>query len=389
MTEVFSAEERRQIRSEFPHLSRAYFNYASVGPLPERARRAMDRINDTFQRLDRNFDPETDQAAARCRAACARLLGADLEGVGLFPNTSFGLNWALALLSPRRGEAVLLSDQEFPALRYAVWHLRHLGVSAVTLPVSPWGGMTPEGLEEKLSRHPEVKVVATSWVSFRSGYRADLAGLARVAHAHGAHLLVDAMQGAGARPFDALGWDLDLVCAGVQKWLCCPVGMGFAWCRRELRERLASPWGGWMSVDWNAVYTDLLGPPRDMNAGPRTAEVGTHNFQGVRALAECAEWIDALGTERIALHADRLLDHLAAELDPGRFEWLSHTAPEHRSSIISLRPRHMDTDTLRRELSRRGLVTGVREGSLRISPHFPTERSEVEQLVHSLHELAA
>ena len=31
---------------------------------------------------------------------------------------------------------------------------------------------------------------------------------------------------------------------------------------------------------------------------------------------------------------------------------------------------------------------GVREGALRISPHFPTDRSDLEHLVHSLHEFA-
>ena len=30
----------------------------------------------------------------------------------------------------------------------------------------------------------------------------------------------------------------------------------------------------------------------------------------------------------------------------------------------------------------------AREGAVRLSPHFPTERSDIEQLVHSLHEFA-
>ncbi len=382
----FTPAEREQIRSEFPLLSRVYLNYASVGPLPVRARRKLDSINDTFQRLDKNFDPETDSAAARCRAACARLVGGDMEGVGLFPNTSAGLNWALSHLNLRSGDAVLVSDQEFPAIRYACWHLRHVGVSTITVAVPPFGGLTPDELETHLSRHPEVKVVATSWVSFRSGYRCDLEALANVSHRHGAHLIVDAMQGVGTRPLEALAWNVDIVCAGVQKWLCCPVGMGFAWCTNSLREARPSPWGGWMSVDWNAEYSDLLGPPRPMNRGPRTAEVGTANFQGVRAMAECTEWIADLGLDRIERHGALLLDVLAQGLDEDRFEWLSDRDSARRSSIVCLRPRQGDAGEMRRFLASRGLVTGVREGALRVSPHFPTERSEIEQLVHSLHE---
>lgn len=388
MTGPFTAAEREAIRSEFPLLSRVYLNYASVGPLPLRARRKLDSINDTFQRLDTNFDPETDAAAARSRAACARLVGGDPEGVGLFPNTSFGLVWGLSHLNLRAGDSVLLTDQEFPALRYACWHLRHHGLTTVTVEVPPFGGLTPSDLETHLSRHPAVKVVATSWVSFRSGFRVDLKALADVAHRHGAYLLVDAMQGAGTRVLDALASGVDVVASGVQKWLCCPVGMGFAWCSRALREAHPSPWGGWMSVNWNAEYSDLLGPPRPMNTGPRTAEVGTANFQGVRAMAECTEWIAELGLPRIESHTTGLLDLLAAGLDPERFEMLSDPDPAHRSSIVCLRPRRGEASDLRRFLASRDLVTGVREGALRISPHFPTVRSDIEQLVHSLHEFA-
>ena len=387
MTRPFSAEERQAIRSEFPHLQgRAYLNYASVGPLPLRARLRIDEINDVFQRLDRNFDPETDDAVARARTACAALIGGDVTGLGLFPNTSYGLNWALGFLRPRSGEAVLICDQEFPALRYATWHLRHFGVATVTVAVPPYGGLTPEDLDRHLARHPEVKVVATSWVSFRSGYRCDLAGLAEVAHRHGAHLLVDGIQGIGTRPLEAEASGVDVVCAAVHKWLCCPVGMGFAWCRRELLEQRISPWGGWMSVDWHAQYGQLLGEIRDMNRGPRTAETGTVNFQGVRAMAETTAWIAELGVDRIACHTDELLDLVYASLDRERYVWLSDREEGARSSIVCIRPQNGDAEALRRFLSARGLVTGVREGALRISPHFPTLRSEVEQLVHSLHE---
>lgn len=389
MSGVFTAAEREAIKAEFPLVrARAYLNYASVGPLPRRARQKIDAINDTFQRLDRNFDPDTDLAAAQSRAASARLVGGDEPGVGLFPNTSFGLVWALAHFDLKPGEAVLISDQEFPALRYACWHLRNFGVKTVTVTVPPYGGITPDLLESQLTTHPEIRVVGVSWVSFRSGYLTDLASLARVAHKHGARLLVDGIQGVGARPFDALAWDVDVVCVGTQKWLCCPVGMGFVWCRKELRDLRPSPWGGWMSVDWNAVYTELLGPPRDMNSGPRTAEVGTANFQGVRAMAECTGWIAELGVERIARHADILFDLLHEGLDPDRFEWLSDRHPAHRSSIVFLRPRQGDADALRKHLSRQGVTTGVREGAVRVSPHFPTDRSEIEHLVHSLHEFA-
>lgn len=387
MSEVFSELERATIRAEFPFLEgRAYLNYASVGPLPRRARRQIDAINDTFERLDRNFDPETELAARRAREACAQLVGGEVAGVGLLPNTSLGLNWALGLLRPKPGEAVLITDQEFPALRYAVQHQQHFGVRTHTVPVPAYGGLTPSELEMHFARHPEIKLVAVSWVAFHSGYRCDVAGLAEVTHRHGAHFILDGIQGIGTRPLEAQSQGVDVLSCAVHKWLCCPVGMGFAWCRAELLETHTSPWAGWMAVDWDAEYGQLLGPAREMNRGPRAAEAGTVNFAGVRAMAESTAWLAQLGPERIGRHTEELLEWLHAHLDLDRYEWLSDRHPAHRSSIVCLKPRRGEAGRLRRFLSERGLVTSVRESALRISPHFPTERSDIEHLVQSLHE---
>jgi selenocysteine lyase/cysteine desulfurase len=281
---------------------------------------------------------------------------------------------------------VLISQEEFPALRYAVLHLKHSGVDTVAVPVPPHRGLTADALEAHLAAHPEVRLVATSWVSFHNGYRCDLKSLADVTHRHDAHLIVDGIQGVGTRPLDVVACGVDVLCAAVHKWLCCPVGLAFAWCEPGLIHTHVSPWAGWMSVDWQAQYQDLLGPTRDLTRGPRAAEAGTVNFQGVRAMAEATSWHVELGVDRIERYTSELLDLLYRGLDLDRYEWLSDREASHRSAIVSLRPRRGSPEALRRFLSHRGIVTGVREGALRISPHFPTERSDIEHLVQSLHE---
>ena len=160
----FTAAEMAAIRSEFPFIDdRIYLNFASVGPLPVRARRVIDRINDTLQRLDTNFDPETFAAVERCRIALAKLVGGAPDGIGLIPNTSFGLNWAFAAFGLGPGDAVLITDHEFPALAYSALNLKETGVGVVSVPVPAGGGLDPVQLEDELARHPEVRVVAVSW----------------------------------------------------------------------------------------------------------------------------------------------------------------------------------------------------------------------------------
>lgn len=383
----FSDSEFAAIQAEFPYLGhRAYLNHAAVGPLPLRGRKVIDDFNDTVQRMDRNFDPHTDEAILRSRQAFADLLGGGAEDIGLVSSTSAGINWALQACKLGQSDAILITDHEFPALTYASLNQKRLGVEIVIQPVEPTTGLQPEQLESAFQKHPGIKVVAVSWVSFHNGYRHDLKALADIAHSHGAYLLADIIQGLGTRPLDAPAMGIDIATASVHKWLLCPVGLGFVWCHPGIQAELDTPWGGWLSIDWHSNYSDLFGTGHAMSTGPRRAEVGTINFAGVRATAAVVSWIRDLGPDRIAAHTQSLLDYVSQQIDPNHFTVVSDRTPEHRSSILCIRPVAGDADRLRKHLAAANIACAVREGAVRLSPHFRTARSEVEHLVQSLTE---
>lgn len=384
---VFTSSERQSIEAEFPKLgSRAYLNYASVGPLPLRARVVIDRINDSLQRLDRNFDAETERAITRSRAAAASLIGGNPQDVGLMPNTSAGINWALGTFDLQPEDEILITDPEFPAVRYAASFREQHGTGLVRVPLAPGQGLQPDMLQDALKAHPRVRVVALSWICFHNGFRHNLQELATVCHAHDAFFLVDGIQGVGTRVLDVTSAGVDVFCAAIHKWLLTPVGLGFTWCSPEIADQFSSPVGGWQSVDWHAQYGDLFGPLKSFPRGPRAAETGTANYAGVRAMAETTEWIASIGTDRIFEYTQGLLDWFTDQIDPDRFELLSNRSRNHRSSIVCLRPKSHDTEALKRHLDDAGVVVSLREGAIRISPHFPTSSSEFEQLVQSLND---
>ena len=135
-------------RSEFPWTSETvYLNNASVGPLPERTRAALDAFNRRraapFQLPDRDLM----NTMAESRRLVAQLIGAVPEEVALTINTGFGLSVAARALPLKPGDIVLASDKEFPANVYP-WML--LKDSRVTLELAP---TTPEGWpDEQRSR---------------------------------------------------------------------------------------------------------------------------------------------------------------------------------------------------------------------------------------------
>ena len=78
--------------TEFPWAdSRIWLDHASIGPLPERTRRALE---ETIGRRCRPYEiTAADQfgGLARSRAAIASLIGAEPAEIALATNTSFGL----------------------------------------------------------------------------------------------------------------------------------------------------------------------------------------------------------------------------------------------------------------------------------------------------------
>jgi L-cysteine/cystine lyase len=86
-------------------------------------------------------------------------------------------------------------------------------------------------------------------VAWTTGAILPVAGIADLAHARGARLIVDGAQAAGAIPFrfDELGADFYALPA--QKWLLGPEGMGALVVNPSLIERTVPGLGGWFSFE--------------------------------------------------------------------------------------------------------------------------------------------
>ncbi len=100
------------------------------------------------------------------------------------------------------------------------------GLETVVLPVT-WGeACDPKKLDELLSREKQVKVVFSTLCETSTGVRNDVESLARVSHAHGSLIAVDAISGLAADPLWTDRWGVDIVVAGSQKALMLPPGLG-------------------------------------------------------------------------------------------------------------------------------------------------------------------
>jgi selenocysteine lyase/cysteine desulfurase len=355
-----------------------YLNHAAVGVLPVRTRDALHAFVDGHARRGVLGVYMHENDLPRYRAAAGALIGARGEEIAFLRNTGDGATIVARGLDLGPGDVIVTGRNEFGSNAYPWLALGENGAH-VRFVNAPQERMTPAVLAAQMDSR--VKVVAVSWVTFDDGYRHDLAGLAEVAHAHGAIFAVDAIQALGAVPLDVNACGVDVLYAGGAKWLMALQGVSLLYVRADLLDRIATRLAGWRSV---ADIWDFLTYDQPWAPNASRYEGGTPNLAGALALATSIDVlrsanIDAIGAHILAL-TDRLVDGLAAKgmiVDSPR-------GPGVSSGIVRFRPAVGDPLELGRVLARADIVTTNRPTGIRVAPHGYNTTGEIDALLDLL-----
>ncbi len=366
---------------EFPwSAGTLWLDHASVGPLPERSRQAVERFT---ARRARPFELKADDqfgTLARVRQAVARLINAEPEEIALSPNTTFGISLAARALPLEPGDIVLVSHREFPANVYPWLLLRDRGVVTELVPVDRDGWPDEPRLLDRLG-DPRVRVLAVSLTQFATGYTVDLERFSAECRRLGKWLVVDAIQAAGQLPIDVRAVPVDILAAGGQKWLLSPWGSGFVYVRRDLVGRLEPAITGWMAFEGTDDFTRLTDYRPTLRADARRFELITLPYQDFAGMLASLELLLELGVPAIRRHL--------AGLHAPILEWADRrgipvTSPrgERGSAMLCLAPPR--GGELVRSLRARRIYCSFREGAIRLSPHCYNTVDEMARVADEL-----
>jgi cysteine desulfurase/selenocysteine lyase len=368
-------------RTEFPWAADTiYLNNASVGPLPERTRRVLDEFNRKRAAPFQLPDRELFATMAESRRLAAELIGAVPEEIALTINTGFGLSLAARSLPLRPGDIVLASDKEFPANVYPWMLLKDSGVTLELAPTTAEGWPDETHLLDRLS-DPRVKVLAVSLVQFSNGYTVDLGRLSAATRASGTYLVVDAIQGVGQLPVNVTTTPVDILACGAQKWLLSPWGSGFVYVRRELVRELSPSVTGWMAFEGTEDFTRLTEYRDTLRGDARRFELITLPYQDFAGMNASLGLLLSAGIQHIA-------DHLRALHTPVQAWAAEHdvrvVSPvgARGSGILCVQPPNVGEAFRRLKAAR--VVSSMREGAIRLSPHLYNTVEEMERVVEIL-----
>jgi cysteine desulfurase family protein len=274
---------------------RVYLDHAATSyPKPREVVSAMVRfLEEQGANPGRSGHPLS-LAAARevfaAREAVARLFGAaDPTRVLFMSGATEALNLALqGYLSP--GDHVITSGLEHNAVMRVLSLMKERGVTWSTMRHHADGSLDPDELGACLT--PATKLLILCHGSNVSGRVLPLRELARLAHARGVAVAVDAAQTAGSVPLDVEADGIDFLAFSGHKGLLGPTGTGGLVLAAGVDHRVLRPLkvGGTGSRSEHIEQPDFL---------PDRFEPGTPNAVGIVGLGAGVGWLLEQGVERI------------------------------------------------------------------------------------------
>ena len=204
------------------------------------------------------------------------------------------------------GDEIILSIMEHHS-NIVPWHFlreRH-GAVIKWIPCDDDGNLDMEAFEKLIS--PRTKIVAITQMSNALGTINPIADIIRIAHAHGALVMVDGCQGSVHLETDVRALDADFYCFTGHK-LYGPTGIGVAYGKRHLLAKMPPFNGGGEMID--LVTTENV----TYNEPPHRFEAGTPPIVQAIGLGAALDYMNSVGREAIAAQEDLLRDYAMARL---------------------------------------------------------------------------
>ncbi len=231
------------------------------------------------------------------------------------------------------------------------------------------------------------KLVSITLVSNVNGYLSDVKAISDLAHAHGAYLYVDIIQGVGAVPVDVQAMGIDFAACSTFKWLMGVKGFGFLYVRSDLQGTVVKPTQHCGGLGFN--YPPWIEEPDPEVAefaftptpGPTCYEVSYPSYEGAVCAQESLKYILRLGVHHIRNHVRTLTDRLMEELPALGYPAITPKGNE--SPIVTFAV--PDPASTMAKLRNTGVHVAMRYGNkMRISPSVFNNQEDVSRLLEAL-----
>jgi selenocysteine lyase/cysteine desulfurase len=367
-----------ELRAHFP-VTRDYvfLNHAAMSPLPDLGVQAVCNYAVSAGAKGSEAIPRWTKVQETVRRDLAQLIGARPYELAFVGSTSEGISAVANGLDWQEDDNVVIPEVEFPSNVYPWLNLERRGVEVRWWRASK-GRLNLDDLRVLLDSR--TRLVSVSAVQYGSGFRVDLAGLATMLKEKKVFLCVDGIQQVGAIPLNVKAMGVDFLAADGHKWLLSLEGLGFLFCDENVLDRLHPATVGWKSVVDALEFHHI-----DFTLRPDAArfEPGSLNTAGIYALGASLGLLSGVGVDHIFWRISSLIDELAEGITKRGFRILSWLGENERSGILVFTTGERDREIFE-YLREHKIITSLRGGGIRLSPHFYNNEEDVRRFFEAL-----
>jgi cysteine desulfurase/selenocysteine lyase len=380
-----------EVRQQIPLLKAdVYLDSAGAGAPPLSVHAAMQSFLNEWRDYGEKWEAWLLEVV-KTRELFGRLVNASLDEVACIPSVSSGLGAIASALPMKKGLNVVVSELNFPTNIY-LWHaLKRKGLISEVRLLKAKNGAVPISDHEK-AIDDRTAAVSVDYVSWINGCREDIPAVARIAHSHGALMVVDAFHAVGVFPVDVRELGVDVLTCGTYKWLMGPHGTAFLYVKKESLKQLEPSVIGWHGISDSVVARvrskqETFERPFDISnvkaADDATRfEWGTWSVITVVGTKAALEFAMKYNAEERGPLVERLNRRLVDGLQGKGEKITSPLEPGRRSGIVTFRVE--DATAISKKLLEEHVVVAPRTNTLRVSPHFYNTDDEVDTLLSKI-----
>jgi selenocysteine lyase/cysteine desulfurase len=355
------------IRGRFPVFERkVYVNSCSQGALSDSVRAAYEEYLDGWDANGAEWGFWVERAEA-IRGRFAGLLDVGPDEVAIQTSVSAAASAFVSGLDfGGERNRIVISENEFPTIGQ-IAHAQELR-GAEVVQVAP----EPEAYAAAVDAR--TALVCSTFVSYRTGRVHDVAAIYGIAQEHGALMLVDAYQGAGALPLRASEVG-DVVVGGTVKYLLASAGLAYMYVGRHVLDRVPTQTGWFADENIFEMQIERYRP----HPSARRYDAGTPPVPNIYGgLAGLGLILDA-GIPEIQNH----VSGLAGRLIEGCAELGAHVVvPEGRGPLVCIRS--TDAPALVEALAADDVIASERDSNLRVSLHLYNTEDDIDAVLAAL-----
>ena len=279
---------------------------------------------------------------------------------------------------------VVTTELNFPSVIYN-WMAQRKRGAVVEVVRSRDGGLNIETEELIRAIDDRTRIVALDLVLFRSSGLLEIAPIIEAAHRHGAAVVLDVYQAAGAVPIDVQALGVDFLVGGSVKWLCGGPGAAFLYVRPDLLKGFEPLSTGWFSdkhpFDFRFGEVDYADDAHRLMGGSPSMPALYAARAGYQILRQ-------VGVEAIRAKSLRQTALLMALADEQGLTVNTPRSAARRGNTVCVD--FEGSEDASRRLIEAGFIVDWRPGAgVRISPHFYNSDDECRAILSEIGSLRA